>query len=126
METSELRISNVVTNNFNRIIKVVDVRQGGITGEYKGKQNTPKEGVRRRAFCSTDIEPIPLTEEILLKCGFKRDSDLKNSLCRFGIWFNIMNMEATYLSQKLIKINYLHQLQNLYFALTGEELEINM
>jgi hypothetical protein len=33
-------------------------------------------------------------------------------------------MEATYLSQKLRKINYVHELQNLYFAITGEELTI--
>jgi hypothetical protein len=70
----------------------------------------------------SEFEPIELTFDWLLKFGFKQDSDLKNSFCRFGIWFNKNNMEATYLSQKLIKIKYVHQLQNLFFSLVGEEL----
>jgi hypothetical protein len=75
--------------------------------------------------CGThNLHPIPLTEEWLVKLGFIRDSNLKNSLVKNGIWFNSKNMEATYLSSKLIKINYVHQLQNLIFALTGEELII--
>jgi hypothetical protein len=72
------------------------------------------------------IYPIPLTEEILLRCGFKHDCDLINMLCKNGIWFNRKNMEASFLSSKLIKIKYLHQLQNICYALTGEELQVNL
>lgn len=92
------------------------------------------------------IEPIPLTEEILLKCGFEECTDyyfdgksmffydihksLENS--EFYIYFNENNkiclsiMEEEDIISKSLNIQYLHQLQNLYFALTNEELTINL
>jgi len=70
------------------------------------------------------IQPIPLTEEWLVKFGFKIDTDLKNCLVKSGLWFNKTNMECTYCGAKLKKIKYVNQLQNLYFALTGTELTI--
>lgn len=72
-------------------------------------------------------EPIPLTEEILLKCGFEKQ----------GFYFlnrnsALMQMEIS-LSRKCfissllaIEIKHLHQLQNLYFCLVGKELNIEL
>lgn len=80
-----------------------------------------------------DVTPIPLTMDWLIKFGFENKehssvytkglnygddykSDLQHSysnhimICRSGI--NAM----------AVKCDYVHQLQNLYFALTGEEL----
>jgi hypothetical protein len=75
------------------------------------------------------IKPIPLTEEWLLKFGFDKNEnglfklfnesevpillneDLNGWTCD-GINFSINGTQ------------YVHQLQNLYFALTGEELTI--
>jgi hypothetical protein len=67
-----------------------------------------------------DIEPIPLTHKILNDAGFNivGDDNFK------GIIYEIENTdEWQYNSTKL---KYLHQLQNLYFALTGEELKIQL
>ena len=75
-------------------------------------------------------QPIPLTEEWLLKFGFKKDSifgvDIKYKIGYFEVWYfrntdsymleNIKNMK--------VFIKYVHQLQNLYFALCNEELVI--
>lgn len=123
MKTSELRQGNIVDYECT-YHKITMIFKQSVQSYWIGAK---EHYINNNYTCSIDsIKPIPLTEELLLKCGFKRDSDLKNSLCKFGIWFNVKNMEATYLSQKLIKINYLHQLQNLYWCLTGEELEINM
>ena len=76
----------------------------------------------------TLIEPIPLTVEWLLKFGFvsdgygeyeKGDILLDNEYTDEGV-FNIM-----YEHYPLgIDVLYVHQLQNLYFALTSEELTI--
>lgn len=73
-------------------------------------------------------KPIPLTEEWLLKFGFehKRTEKADNYyLDHFRITFtdkkNIYIVYANSLSFKYNKY-YVHQLQNLYFALTGEEL----
>ncbi len=73
-------------------------------------------------------EPIPLTPEILEKCGFVIetiyyeypyfDFDIKSE---YGKWQLYYNGDAIG-----IPFEYLHQLQNLYFALTSEELEIKL
>ena len=81
-------------------------------------------------------EPIPLTEDILLKCGFVfaedfnawqtphdfhirvEDSELKQKKKVFWIYFDEQE------DHPITCIFELHQLQNLYFALTGEELII--
>ena len=75
------------------------------------------------------IEPIPLTPEILEKCGFVYSWDggtneanysvKKNGKIVFSINDSLVFRHSFYNSTKL---QYLHQLQNLIFALTGEEL----
>lgn len=71
--------------------------------------------------------PIILTEEILLKCGFKRFP--------WGLVINELlfkdDLKCSFLELEIgngfrVKVNFLHQLQNLYFALTGKELEIEL
>tara|TARA_R110000764_G_scaffold165420_1_gene252323 strand:+ start:3535 stop:3903 length:369 start_codon:yes stop_codon:yes gene_type:complete len=79
-----------------------------------------------------NILPIPLTEEWLVEFGFKRTS--------FGRQFKGFYLEADsrvvstdVLSsfsfeqipdKKYLRITYVHQLQNLYFALINKELTI--
>lgn len=81
---------------------------------------------------SIDTEPIPLTEEILLLCGF----DLIGE-CFFisklpSIFLKKPFIGADYLliksngGDQLTSIRYLHQLQNLYYCLCGEELNIKL
>jgi len=75
------------------------------------------------------LEPIPLTDEWLVKFGFKDDMlefKLSNTI-NVDSYFMYSNGTVSYLvedfwgSKPLIHV---HQLQNLYFALTGEELTI--
>jgi hypothetical protein len=74
----------------------------------------------------TNSKPIRLTETIIIGLGFsyvKEGRLIKyfgEMLCEIfpdGVFF-IKNIEITK------KIKYVHELQNLYFALTGEELEL--
>ncbi len=78
-------------------------------------------------------EPIPLTEEWLLKLGFviqPKYNYLKDWLYIQKGKFAMNNARGfwshspIYL-EDVIEIKYVHQLQNLYFALTGEELTWN-
>jgi len=69
------------------------------------------------------IEPILLTEEILLKFGFEKIGD--NLYEKDGIqlefgWYEQITVHVN--SVFVVNINYFHQLQNLVYALTGEEL----
>lgn len=80
-----------------------------------------------------NIDPIPLTEEWLLKFGFNYSDDEKcfMSLKVFRTFKFISDYSnnfstVTYrLNDTTNEIKYIHQLQNLYFALTGEELTLN-
>ncbi|MDP4265714.1 MAG: hypothetical protein Q8941_24560 [Bacteroidota bacterium] len=69
------------------------------------------------------FNPIPLTPEILEKAGFERQrsKDLEDVWVKKGV-----GISADGYYNHDIKREYLHQLQNLYFALTGEELIINL
>ena len=81
-------------------------------------------------------EPIPLTEDVLLKCGFEKDSDYDDD----GYWewyekeFPVIgcicqSSDKSYLfdtASDTLRIYYLHQLQNLVKILTGEELFIEL
>jgi len=69
------------------------------------------------------VEPIPLTEEWLVKFGFKRSST-PNQLTLGRFSYELSYSDLYYGLSRMGKCKYLHQLQNLYFALTQEELEI--
>ena len=75
------------------------------------------------------FEPIPLTEEWLLKFGFvnggKSDFDKKKLSIHLPSFY-YTNGRTFYNSWRIMdySVKSVHQLQNLYFALTGEELEI--
>ncbi len=77
-----------------------------------------------------DIEPIPLTEEWLKMLGFEgKDSDWwTNGVIELGYISQeeFYEAELTFPNMKWrrLELRYVHQLQNLYFALTGEELTI--
>lgn len=88
--------------------------------------------IAKSDYNNKNINPIPLTPEILEMCGYKYwNIDHNCTDPNDAYWvhpkmkFAINNIKWTV--QKLdIQIQYLHQLQNLYFALTGQELDINM
>jgi hypothetical protein len=73
-----------------------------------------------------NMEPIPLTPEILEKCGFFRNEYEKfifNHMSReISLFEDINNRIRLRCDTHQVLIDHLHQLQNLYFALTGEEL----
>jgi hypothetical protein len=86
---------------------------------------------------NNNFQPIPLTEEILLKCGFISGGakqwlfitlDKKDECYLYfnplgkGIAIDQNGIECSF----EIELNYLHQLQNIFFALTNEELTINL
>ena len=79
------------------------------------------------------FDPIELTPEILVKCGFDEWSDghwkTRSSLNKNG-WSKEFNYYQPYSNLSTycgnVGIKYLHQLQNLYFSLTGEELNFQL
>jgi hypothetical protein len=80
------------------------------------------------------IKPIPITEEWLTRFGFESGNGRgrsKNFYYHNSSPFRVEMFEEHILfkehgnPRELRAIKYAHQLQNLYFALTGEELDYN-
>jgi hypothetical protein len=77
-------------------------------------------------------QPIQLTEELLLKCGFEKNFEWTCSIYIKGNYKLVY-----YVGEKgwsigfknysdYSNLNYLHQLQNLYWCLVGGELNISL
>lgn len=87
--------------------------------------------------CISDINPIPITEELLVKFGFEKPSVCGSYVILYlndenkpsSLQIPLFRKDVIQICRSGIcayeaKCEYVHQLQNLYFALTGEELEI--
>lgn len=74
----------------------------------------------------SDIKFIPLTEEWLLKFGF--ECVFTNDDHHYYLESIDLSLDRSYqpfgIGKYKLKFEYVHQLQILYFALTGEELTI--
>lgn len=125
----ELRIGNIVSYRGEKDCIVSNIGNSFETVKQVGLNIQP--------YGSDDLneyEPIPLTEEWLLKFGFVEElfnGEIKTSdfyKGRIGILGNIGDSNIRQLRFELkccqVFIQYVHQLQNLYFALTNEELEV--
>jgi len=119
MKANELRFGNLIRHTHCEIL----------TSILKGKiievnfSNDPEYvcNVRPELY-----EPIPLTEEWLLKFGFIDTGSyyLKGAFSIAKMpWTNGKIGLYAYAMDYSMELKYVHQLQNLYFALTGEELE---
>ena len=79
---------------------------------------------------SSIVNPIPLTEEWLLKFGFKLDMEIfnwnatigENEIGDFKLALRYSERIGWFFQSKCTVLKYVHQLQNLYFAICGEEL----
>lgn len=116
MNASELRIGNKLIRPNGNIATVT----WGVIKDIELGDNTYK--------------PIPLTEEWLVKFGWIWNQECNsyekypNGDARMNLAFKEISVSYTmfnYVIKALIAegIYYVHQLQNLYFSLTGEELE---
>ena len=120
MEATELRIGNYVMNEHSKILTVLGIKE---TSLYLYEKYKSQSG----SYFIEKIWPIPLTEEWLLKFGFEKIAGYLWKCKQLGEQRFIENhltkgyFETHYESKH---IQYVHQLQNLYFALTNEELEI--
>jgi len=106
MKTNDLRIGNLVLNDDGGVCKLFNIHEGYI-----------------------NHKPIPLTEEWLLKFGAINNS-------RFWLLDKIelghittddyyeFEWQTPLLDWEITPIKYVHTLQNLYWCLCGEELEV--
>jgi hypothetical protein len=108
IKANELRIGNLVYDNLGGTLKI--------------------KGISLESGLS-HIKPIPLTEEWLLKFGFERqENNWKTMDLHFATisWERLAGTALSFEKESIYlpNIKHVHQLQNLYFALTREELTI--
>lgn len=134
MNASELRVGNWVRHRGTN---------GKVQATYfEGVELSDTYGLNEWNPVMAEVEPIPLTEEILFKCGFQVMESSSAKEFYIGInpvtkdWlFSLVWLErpdlikapnAPFYRNGAHTIYHVHQLQNLYFALTGEELKIEL
>jgi hemerythrin superfamily protein len=124
MKAQELRINNwVFIPGIDRYVKVSAIYKSHFRCE-------DSNGVSFDESLRINYHPIPLTPEILEKCGFIEKLNRQWSFGENQITHDYMItvryskiIDGFYYQNAHFRLRHLHQLQNLYFALTGEELE---
>jgi len=113
IRANELRIGNLVWEDYGGYYEVLMVSPNSVD------LVKPLMSISGR-YLIEQINPILLTEEWLLKLGFNKFKNY-NDFSRKGVI--IHGRKRGFVLRKSVPvIKYVHQLQNLYFALTGEEL----
>lgn len=115
MKTNELRIGNYVM--YADVICKVEGYSGGLL---------QTDGVY--SFISK-FHPIPINEKWLLKLGFEKRDDQKYSHLKFDrTWVSLDSILVKWYGNALggiMMLDYVHQLQNIFFAINSEELELH-
>ncbi|MDA3614733.1 hypothetical protein [Polluticaenibacter yanchengensis] len=114
---------------YGIVSQIVEIKYSFVRLKYMA------DGKERHSFVDYDrLEPIKLTEVILLNCGFDTVGFGDHNAVGFvgfrhGIWdvymcddnkiYVVKNTTET----EVCEINYLHELQNLYYSLTKKQLQ---
>ena len=127
MKTTELRIGNYITTEYlnKSTFKVISIHSDRIYFESV-RENFKSDTIQNY------IKPIQLTEEWLVKFGFEKLTDKSRGFNSNSYTYTKGISFIVHLNDKLLSVNfwqgnekkYVHELQNLFFALTGEELTI--
>lgn len=142
IDISELRIFNLVkvkTSNDAAYYPVYAIDGMGMKIVLGGVRQC--EGWKDMGL----LKPIPLTEKLLLKSGFKECSEkemlysyepsifklnnvyVKNNLRKGDEQFQLYHIgRDNWNNEELVNIKYLHQLQNIYYDFTGKEMFIDI
>lgn len=118
MKSNELRLGNLI-ENLGDIISVEYLDKSLVKGLYH-RVDTYNTSVQLK-----HCKPILLTEDCLIKLGFRKDKT-QISLYYKDDFEIQLPVYFKYKDCNLRKLNYVHELQNLYFALTKNELEIKL
>lgn len=132
MKANELRLGNWVMGiGYMRVTELkTELDNNFITASNKDVVYMDEED---------SFQPIELTEEVLLKIGFVKENEINrmyNNRCvvsyYIGNFYKELVIEVRrengFYKNNMVHydIKYLHQLQNAYYLLTNEELEVNL
>lgn len=121
MKASELRIGNLVDTKEHKSIVISSINS--IIDEIGYVWNNHNFGY----YQLKTFQPIPLTEQWLLRFGFVKQHERFYVLNDWVVEYREGTKLFNFATEEYIDIivKYVHQLQNLFFVLTGEELTLN-
>jgi hypothetical protein len=131
MKANELRIGNWVHDKIGRSCQILEIR-----GDHYCTKLLNGSKLKYHYHTSS---PIPLTEEWLVKLGFEcfckntdyemfcigyEEDDSHEGIGSYDCDFELNKNDdgSWHFELSSVDIKYVHQLQNLYFAITGKEL----
>ncbi len=129
MNVREFRIGNYIVDyetEPNQIHwQIEQIRPSSLQSKNLGAS------FRNNSCWTLDPEPIELTEEWFVNFGLVCDKDKGVTFLYSYSFYIVYEAEDDYCVYEYVNDNfitsvkYVHQLQNLYFSLTGEELILN-
>ena len=117
------------------MIKSNELRTGNYVLDTSGKKETKVESLSKASvngLPESQFEPVHLTLSILENCGFERGTkpgELPSGPYKKGlVQVKVGNehYDPIFSQENGTKLPHVHQLQNLYFALSGEELDVKL
>lgn len=117
MKASDLRLGNLVVYNGS-VFRVTRISKNIITAD-RGKGDVE--------FSINDLSPLRITEFWLLKFGFKR---YPWGLVTGNLLFKDKDHKLDELTLEVgngfrVRVEFIHQLQNVYHSLSGNEFEFD-
>ena len=145
LQAKELRYGNKVFNKRGEVITVQQILShtivydtainvsrrhlSKVSGFYDVAYTTEVLEVVKEAEMQ-EIEPIRLTPKVLESCGFRnfvRDEwILTYGNTHTDFEFREDGLRLRHNTTSRVAIKYLHQLQNFFYAMAGEELDVNL
>lgn len=132
MTINELRIGNIITDEEGNICKVRAI-DGDRFVTHKGKDYHGSVTVYIDKYSGTigkwvaKLNGIPLTPEWLAKCRFTPNDKMPWLLCRGNFVLNTGNHNIWHWGNSVMRdMEYVHELQNAFFAMTGREVDIEL
>lgn len=126
IDTKELRIGNIVLIG-GKMESVYNIQEDSVNLSYSCGDHMGGGGSDIYDEAKY-IDPVLLTTSILKECGFECEIFHEGSrpvyhLNGFYIDYDSLQPIDVGFAISKCEIKYLHQLQNLYFAITGEDLK---
>jgi len=118
IKSNELRIGNWVQDEHDDIQYVYRIWQNGVelSADATGSDDLDYE--------DKELFGIPLTVEILIKNGYKTTEGWANDLYRISRYTVMARFNRFQINGIMYDVKYVHQLQNIHFMFTGEELQV--
>ncbi len=137
MKTNELRIGNWIhgfttidgERRFDIPMMVHQIDLDSICADFVGNEGDVWE------YAENEIEGIEITQDLVIDWGFNMVDCVRSGFCvpqygldvhKYRFFYYDKRIMVQYLGMTFATVEYVHQFQNIYFALTSQELIIEL